>query len=90
VKRNVANLAASALQNFLWIAEVGAAIEAEVHVFGVDRYVAVALFQPAGEGVADCDGIVSVVDGFGCAGFEGEEIGSDFESEFLDGWVVRR
>ena len=88
VDRDVADLAAFALQDFFWIVEVGAAVEAEVDVFGVDGDVAVALFEAAGEGVSDGDGVVGVVDGFGGARFDGEEIGADVEGEFLDGGVV--
>jgi hypothetical protein len=50
--------------------------------------VAVALFEAAGERVADGHGVVGVVDGFGGAGFDGEEIGAGVEGELLDGGVV--
>jgi hypothetical protein len=42
--RDVADLAAFALEDFLWVVEVGATVEAEVNVLGVDGDVAVALF----------------------------------------------
>ena len=84
----VADLAAFALEDFLWVVEIGATVEAEIYVFGVDGDVAVALFEAASEGIADGDGVVGVVDGFGGAWLDGEEIGADVEGEFLDGGVV--
>ena len=48
-------------------------------MFGVDGDMAVALFEAAGEGVADGDGVVGVLDGFGGPRFDGEEIGANVE-----------
>ena len=88
VDGDVADLAAFALQDFFGVVEVGAVVEAEVDIFGVDGDVAVALFEAAGEREADGDGVVGVVDEFGGAGFDGEEVGADVEGEGLDGGGV--
>ncbi len=59
-------------------------------MLAVDGDMAETLLEAAREGVADGDGVVGVVDGFGGARFDGQEPGADFERQFLNGGIVGR
>ena len=55
---------AAALEQPIGIRELGAAVEAQVHVSSVDRHVAESLAQAAGEGESERYSIVAVVEQF--------------------------